>query len=829
MSFFNELNKNFFVNILYVTPINIPIKKKKITYLKNYNFLKIIKNIIKNKLLMYLVKSSLNFTKYLINKKNIQNIDKIIKNKNTLLENIKKNIMFDQTKRKKILKTDNSILIFSCCSKYKEIEILYKNIKKILKKKNNICANDIVIVSTKIKKYLPYINSIFHSKNILKIPYTIISDNKCKIKKFLNFVYRIFDLKKNKITIEEIIYFLYSDFIKKKYKIKNEEIILLERYIKDMCVKFDIENITFKKKLKKISKENTWNYALKKILLGYTTYNKNLIYKNYVPYIKINYCNKNLISKFIKIITIIKKWKKIFSKKKKLSEWKDILNNIFKKFLKKNEKKINIKLLFKNIIKLGINIKYKNKIYSDELKIIFKKFIKLKYYKNDIFLNSVTFCNLHEIENINFKVIYFLGIHYYKIKNQNLCKNFNLLHKNKNYYYKEKYKNIRKIILLIISAEKYFYISYTNNFNENNNIKILEILINYISKHYYFKKKLLKNFIINKKDIISRILKEYKQDISYKNYEKIKKNKNKNKNIKLKKKKHKKNKINILNLITFWKNPIKYFLKKIIKINLFEYKNIYSEKEAFTLTKSLENKISNDIFKNILKNKNTKKIFKYYLSLGILPKKHFGKIIFEEIVQKSKILKKNIYKLNVEKKIKKIKIKIKIKNFIIKTKIKTFSQKKLISYKPKILNLNDIIEFWFYHLFFCATYKCKKHSKMLGYKNSIIIFKKLSKKESYYYIIKYIHGYLDGIKNPIFLTKSGMIWIKNLIKKKNKKISKKIFIKNWNGNNYIFGEKNNLYIKKIISKTNTENIQKIYLSSLKWHYPILKKLKKYKK
>ncbi|WP_343154966.1 hypothetical protein RJK70_01505 [Buchnera aphidicola (Pseudoregma panicola)] len=279
------------------------------------------------------------------------------------------------------------------------------------------------------------------------------------------------------------------------------------------------------------------------------------------------------------------------------------------------------------------------------------------------------------------------------------------------------------------------------------------------------------------------------------------------------------------NVINFWNNPIEYFLKNTIKINLFEYyKKENLDEEPFILNRNIENKINKKVFKNVLKNINTKKIFKYYVSLGIFPKKNFGKIIFEEIIKNSKNLKNKIYKFYNNKK--KKKIKIKIKNFIIYTNIETNSSKRLIKWKPKILSSYDKIKFWFNHLIFCIKNKCKNNSKIFGYKNSKIIFKKLSKKKSYNYILKYLIGYSNGIKNPIFLTKSGMMWIESFINTKNKKKSKKEFIKNWNGNNYIYGEKNNVYIKKIIKNINKKNIKKIYNSSLKWHYPILKNIKK---
>ncbi|BGI51528.1 MAG: exodeoxyribonuclease V subunit gamma [Buchnera aphidicola (Ceratovacuna japonica)] len=824
--FLKKLNINFSITILSVTPLGILIKEKNnFKNLNNFDIIKKIKKIIVNPLLMYLAKSSTNLIKSTI-KKNI-NFVKKTRHKKTLLKNIQEDIIFNKLNCKKIHKKDDSILIHSCCSKYKEVEILHKNLIKILNKEKNISFDNIVVISKKIEKYFPYIKSIFKKKKKKNnIPYKIIKNNNNKENESLKFIYKIFSLKEKKITNTEIMYILNTNFIKKKYNIKNEEIKVLEKWISDIFIKFGIKEEIIFKEHKYIGKENTWCYGIKKILLGYITYNKKLIHENDYPYIKINYYNTELVTKLISFINLIKKWKKIFSKPRRLNKWKILLNNIIEEFIfYKNKIKIKLKKLFNKILISGIKIKYKKKICISKLKIIFKKLIKINFFNKNIFFNTVTFCNFNDVENLNFKIIYLLGANYCKKENKKISKTFDLTCENKkDEYYKEKYDYINKILSIIISAEKYFYISYTNNFNKKKYIRVLEILINYISENYYFKKKLIKNFIKNKKNIIKNILKKYKEDISYKCYKICKKNKKKKniiKTIKIKKEKN----INITNIIIFWKNPIEYFLKNTVKLNFFEYYNKDDfDEEPFVLKKYIETIINKKVFEYVLKNKNVKKIFKYYLSLGVFPKKNFGKIIFEKILKNSINLKNKIHNFYNKRYTKKISIKI--KKFNIFGNIDITSSKKLILWKPKILNLHDKIEFWFYHLIFCITNKCKYDSKMFGYKNSIIIFKKLNKKKSYNYILKYIKGYFNGISNPIFLTKSGMIWIQNLIKGKNKKKLKKEFIKNWNGNNYIFGEKNNIYIKRIINKNDKKNIKKIYNSSLKWHYPILKNIKK---
>ncbi|WP_343188122.1 hypothetical protein RJD23_01545 [Buchnera aphidicola (Ceratoglyphina bambusae)] len=837
--FFKKLSKNCSIIMLNITPLSVLMKKNNnFKKIKDFNFLK---KIIINPLLIYLGKYYFNS---IINLKNIHN-KYIFEKKNktkTLLKNIQRNILNNKLNSQKIYKGDKSVNINSCCSKYKEIEVLYNNILKILIKNKNIFPDDILVVSNSIKKYFPYIKSIFKEKKN-NIPYILLKNVNEKQNNILKTIYKILKINKNKITKTEVLDLLNNKYIKKKFKINSEEINILKIWIQELCIKYGIK----KNNSKYVNEKNTWFYGFKKIILGYITYKKKLIYKNDAPYIKINYINTDLINKLINFINCIYKFTQKFSYKKNILKWNYILNDIIKRFfIYKNSKiKNEIKLIKKSFNKLLINkkkIKYKNKISIKSLITIIKNLIKPRKINNQIFIGATIFCNIKDLEKINFKIIYILGANFFnklKFKRQ---EKFNLIYNRKEeIYYKKKYNDIKTMLDLINSTEKCLYISYIKNFNDKNyEIKILNIILKYISENYYFKKKIKKKNIFNKKNIINNISKKYKEDLCFnKNYKKKKNiffkkkiNKNSLENFsrmfdeKIKIKNYIKKNIKLIEIIKFWQFPIKYFLNNRIKLNLYKNNEENSDTEPFNISKIVEYRINKKVLKYILKKKKISYIFKYYTSIGLLPENNFGKIIFKNIVKKSYILKNKIKKI-YKKKIY-IKNKIKIRNCYIKFKIYSTESNQLINWKPKKLNTYDKIKFWFNHLLFCILNKCKKESKLLGYENSEIIFKKLNTEKAYYYVSKYIQGYFEGMNKPIYLTYSGMIWIENIIKKNNFKNSKKKFILYWNGNDFFKGEKKNFYIKKIIKNIKEKNIKKIYNSSLKWHLPILKNLFKKK-
>lgn len=90
------------------------------------------------------------------------------------------------------------------------------------------------------------------------------------------------------------------------------------------------------------------------------------------------------------------------------------------------------------------------------------------------------------------------------------------------------------------------------------------------------------------------------------------------------------------------------------------------------------------------------------------------------------------------------------------------------------------------------------------------------------------------MQNPLLLTNSGIIWLNSVYNKKNQTISKNIEILKksrkkmmnvWEGNNWIQGEKHNLYLKKIIYTLDKKIESKICNVAKKWILPILKHIK----
>ncbi|CAL4325216.1 RecBCD enzyme subunit RecC [Buchnera aphidicola (Protaphis terricola)] len=843
---FQKISIHTDIYFLYLTSY-----KNNINYYTYNSNKKLSNNYLNNTLEILWGKYAYIYLSLIKNFKNIKTINYFKEySKNNLLNKIKNNILNfkqNQTVIKQILNPkDHSISINICYNKRHEIEVLYKTLIKILNKDTNIKPSDIVITSFSLNDYIKDINCIFKLKNNKeKIPFYISSQNSKKIEKILYIFNKILDLSNIRFNNEEILELLNIPIFAKNFNISKEEIIILYRWIEETNIRWGIDkkynNYLYSLKIY----QNTWFYGIKKLLLNYAINEKNKIWNNILSLISIDFSKPELIGKLIHLINILKKWQYKLTTSKYPKNWrllfqsfiKDFFynikeyNNILEVINKHWEKMIDQILLSKYLKKIPIYILKKN--FSYIINSINKKKFKIGH---------VNFCHPSLICYIPFKLIYIIGLNDKEQSKENNIDHFNFLKKYSNIS-DINVNNVKYYLFLqnFISAQKYFYISYIGySLNDENKIPpsiIIDQLIKHIALNFYFKENINIKFEENIKKISKNIFKIHKKEHLYKkicikknkikNSEKIINNINKiffKKIINIQNINQKPIVINLNNLITFWKNPIRYFFNFTLQTK-FKIRKKLSITEPFIINQIDNFTIGKFLLKKLINKEDKNNIFKYIILSGKLPYGSFGEIALEKKYKEIKEILKIINKYRIfptEKN-----INLKIKKYHINGNLKEIQETGLLRWKTGTINNYDKIALWLEHLVYCISGGIGE-SKIIGYKNKIFSYSYIPYDIAYHYLYQYIKGYIEGIKHPLLLTKSGIEWFNIVYDTKNhciyknydlKKKAYKILYKTWIGNSYIQGEKEDIYIKKIIKNL---NIKKICNISQKWLTPIFR-------
>lgn len=750
--------------------------------------------------------------------------------------------------------TDNSISISICFNKKNEIEILYEKLLVFFSQNSSIKPGDIVVISFAMDSYISCINSVFTSvDNKTQIPFFISRKFSKKTEIILSSFKKILKLSDSRFKNEEILELLDTPEIARKFNISEEEISILYHWIEEANIRWAIDSqhkdyLSFPK-----NKQNTWLYGIEKLLLSYAMNDTEKIWNNILSCSLINGSRTELLGKLIVFIKTLKKWQKKLSKPQYLTYWhslsQDLINDFFF-YSKEIEKSIeSIQTNWIEMINDGLSSDYLKKI---AINILIKNFF-YKYHctKNEKFLPGVVnFCHPTSICYIPFKIICIIGADHLSIPKVNYLDNFNLLKKyplieDVNIYQKYCYLFIQSISC----AEQYFYISYVGySIKDESKIYpsvLVDQLLNYVSLNFCLIGDCNLTLEENTKKIIKHLCKKYKKQYFYEKKHIDSYTKENLKHVfehictniyrKDSLKEHSCTKINLKNLIAFWKNPIRYFCNVNLKIKLNTQEQKINTTEPFLVNQSDAFKIKHILLNKIINNQDTMQFFKNYMLSGKLPYRFFGRIFWNQKIKEMTLIAKEVikYRILTEEK----KINLKIGKYQINGILSEIQNTGLLRWKPNIINFSDRITLWLEHLIYCLL-GGSGESKIIGYKSQHWSFSSLTPDVAYSYLLKYITGYMEGIKKPIFLTKSGAYWLDQVYNIKNNCIENDHYIQKkgykklleiWMGNNYIEGEKENFYVKQIIIKLNTKNAKKICETSKKWLIPILKNKKSNKK
>jgi len=800
----------------------------------------------------------------------------IINNKNlTLLNLIKRNIQLDCEKNfikgfkekiynKKNVKNpiyiDNSIEIHVCCSLQTEVQILHDNLLHIFNNNPDIFPHDVIVKSININIYLPFIKKIFNSvKKNKYIPFIIINKKINTDNLIFDSFFKLLNLFKCNFFHEEIFYFLRLPFIYKKFLLSQEEVVWLDNWTKKSNIKWGIDQEHLKKLNLPIDLHNTWEKGINRMIISYSINAKEkILWNNIFPSHDFNLDASNTLDKFLIFISFLKKWKSQLSTSKKIKNWTLVGKNIIYDFYIKNKKTNKYLTIILDAWEKIINTASIIKHYRINITLLIEEILKTINtfkQKNKIFIGSVIVSDFYSFEYIPYKVTYLLGCNEESYPKMQHCDFFDLTSYQPTIIYSNTYE-LKKYCFLVTltNTQKFFFISYSKSkfaYKEKASlspfIKELEKYIKKIIKvnlHYINNKEIKKeNFSIKyyhssvvydsknlQKHSVSTTFNQKCQKFSD-TYYKSKLNNNKvNSFIPI----FNNNNISIDKFIFFWKNPIFYFFKFYLNISVSKNYVNFSEFEPFSIDYLDQYKINNEIFNYKFKKKNLDTIFNKFLLSGKLPYKYFGESCFlkqekdiENLVNKISFLTPNSFK--------KIIFNLKIDNIIIKGKIKVLKEKKthnfgVLCFKPSVLKLKDGMSFWIKHLIYCAL-GGKKPSILIGSKNSEWQLNPLNKTKSTYYLKNYINGFIVGSKNPILLTSSGIYWLNAIFDKKLNQISVKTrvikaskdkFMQIWNGNQFRQGEKDDVFLHKLIPSLNEKVIEKFFKNAKKWFLPILK-------
>jgi exodeoxyribonuclease V gamma subunit len=157
---------------------------------------------------------------------------------------------------------DKSIIINSCYTPAREVEVLYNELVQLVENRpGELAPRDILVLCTNIDKYAPYIRAVFDNAPY-EFPYTISDEKIAQGHNLFGQLKRLLLLDEESMTAEEVLDLTESKFIRDRFGISDTT--LIRETIQAANIRRDITG-----QLQNDTRLVSWEYGLQRIIYGW--------------------------------------------------------------------------------------------------------------------------------------------------------------------------------------------------------------------------------------------------------------------------------------------------------------------------------------------------------------------------------------------------------------------------------------------------------------------------------------------------------------------------------------------------------------------------------
>ena len=576
---------------------------------------------------------------------------------NTLLEKIKHDIFYNAVDDRNQLSAmdvnDGSVTINACFTPVREVEVLYNYLVELIDKRTEkLSARDIVVMVSDIDAYAPFIRAVFDNAPInARFPYNIADESISSGNNFFSALELLLNVDENSFKAEEIMELLESAYIRDRFGI--DDIDFIRETVKAAGIKFG-----WKGDVKDETRLVSWEYGLQRMMLGICISGEP-IYDNgnevLLPLDNREGTDTVHLIRFWNFIQVLKSNISKRHQKRTVTGWSEYLCNLVESmvFESKEHEDEDYHQFIKYTEQLSLLTDLEDvEINFEVFRHSFLNILNVNKRAQAFSGKGITFCSLIPMRSIPFKVVAMLGMDFDKFPRRESPISFSKIEEKRERGDRKIKDNDKHLFLEnILSAQKYLYISYIGRSAKDASFippsSVIDELINYIEQGVEMGGEKLSNAIVrthplqgfsqqyfNGSGLISYLKEPQAFDLLKSrrdNFEVIT-------NIK---------DVNLDQLVAFFKDPLKWYFNKKLKVYYKDDEVLLPETEVFNLDSLSAWVIKNDLLK-IPESEQDKYLERAKLS-GNLPLKNTGKLLNIEMKDSVKEINEIIQEITQSK------------------------------------------------------------------------------------------------------------------------------------------------------------------------------------
>jgi len=365
------------------------------------------------------------------------------------------------------LSRDKSLVINSCHSPMREVEVLKDTLLSLFDDEAaNFAPDEILVLTPDIEEYAPYIEAVFGSGEPA-IPYTVADRTMHHESALAGVFLSLLDAAPSRFEASRITDLLEHRQVRRRFGIEDGDLPLLRRWIINTRINWSLDESGREKLGLPAIKENTWKAGLDRMLLGYAMPGWNrAMFADILPYDNIEGGDAILLGKLSRFVRELGECADALRQDRTLRQWGETLDSVLDTFFLPGEESVNeLRAIEETIAGLseladasGFDGTVDYRTVRAHLEHAFGESVSSRNFLS----GGVTFCAMLPMRSIPFRVICMIGMNDSAFPRQDRALPFDLMAAAPRRGDRSLREEDRYLFLeALISARERLYISYT--------------------------------------------------------------------------------------------------------------------------------------------------------------------------------------------------------------------------------------------------------------------------------------------------------------------------------------------------------------------------------
>ncbi len=652
---------------------------------------------------------------------------------NTLLAIVQQDIL-ELVEAKEKRPPDNSIVVNSCHSAMREVEVLHDHLLRLFEEDPSLKPEDIIVMAPDIEPYSPLVQAVFGPERDRPrfIPYSLADRSIGSSCRLIDAFFSLLDQIGGRYEASRILDLVQLPVVSRRFSLGEADCLRIREWVEELSIRWgrDVEN---KKELGLPPfGENTWRAGLDRLLLGYAMSGQNEIFSGILPF-DVEGGDSEILGRMLDCLQALFFRMTNLQAKRTLSAWSlDLLSLVEECFLPEEGQENEAQQLrnalqelavmqeksgFDGLIDLPVMNGYLQKVLGEEKS------------PHGFLSGGVTFCSLLPMRAIPFKVVCLLGMNDVAFPRPHFSLNFDLMDRHPRPGDRSPRLDDRYLFLeALLSARRQFYISYQGQSVQDDTSLPPSVLVSelldflqqddsFISRHrlqpfhpdYFRRESPLFSYSQENFRACRRLVKGVDSGVGFWQ------------GLPINEADESFRHVDLHDLLDFFVHPLRFFCRKRLGVDLQEGDEQKEDMEPFRIEGLARYQLEAEMVKRAIGQEESGNTAALWRARGMLPHGPVGDIAGKELLEEV-----DLFQGRLEPYLSPLKeplvFQIKINEFQVSGRMENRTENGLLFARPAAIKGRDLLRAWLQHLIMnMVDTDCSRSSFVVGKKEAIVL------------------------------------------------------------------------------------------------------------